>query len=388
MLKVYSTSRQYRRNLLVLSIILVVMSAVVGYCIGWYTGSLVINNKDTAEETVKLNNAITASIEIEQYRDNKLIAVYKKENDPLTRNFIAIIINTFLAMKYQGTPVPITFTDGTILNDFILDNAYNNKLKGTYIAIGNGTGTPSFTDYNMFNSVYMSRTVLTQETHNMTHYIAVIEAYFIIDEDMNITEVGLLLKTRIGSTYKYILLAHDTVYIIAKTYDAIVVKYVFTFTKPFTYNFAVLITRLVLSGLQYAYIVDINRITRCPDFGVDGAGDDLIKEDILMWLGNNPSPLFTMYKYDVSTKIAETSKTPRVTYGYNKTSIWVIIHGWIELDAEETATEVGLLLKTDGVWDYSWYPAWINILYIPLDTTLTGPGIHGVKIILYYSQEG
>ena len=90
----------------------VIVAAIILIVAGYYIGSYIkyqvtVKSKSTGiviESSSILNDAITVVVEVKHYRNDKLIGEYKKIVDPLTRNFIAIIVNTFFAQYYTGSP--------------------------------------------------------------------------------------------------------------------------------------------------------------------------------------------------------------------------------------------------------------------------------------------
>ncbi len=360
---------------------------IVGYIVGgylWYwLHTLYLANDGVVDGYVDLGNAITVIVEIKHYSDGRLVEEYKKVGDPLTRNFIAIVYNTFFAQYYRGSPLPVKTTDGVVWDDFILDTAYNSKIQGAYIAVGNGTGSPSFEDYKLFNQIAIKKVDYIDSKVNVTHYLAEVKATITADRNMTVSEVGLLLKYN----YKYVLLAHDIVDppMNVEQADIIVVTYKFVFTKPFVYNFATMIAGLVLGGRTTVNIRDIYGTWRTPDFGIDYYGDDRIHEDIKLWVGRTSNPSFSMYKFGTGGEVAESETTPVVRLGYNDTCAWITVRSGIATPPDITITEAGLILETDGCpYNYCYTANQFLILYSPLDVYVTSTEGVKVKFILYY----
>jgi len=249
-------------------ITIIMIALVIGYSLGVYlkhklnTKSCI--NDEVRESIHKLNDAFTIIIEVKHYRNGKLINEYRKVGDPLTRNLIGIILNTFFAQRYTDSVIPVKATDGYEWSDFILDTAWYSRIQGAYIALGSGTGTPSFTDYKLFSQVTLEQVEEPTIYHNTTHYEAYVSESFSIDTSFELTEVGLQLKY----ANKYILLTHDTVSppMDLQAGDTVSIAYKFVFTKPFTLNLAEMITKLILSGHTQVSLKDTEDNNVTPDF--------------------------------------------------------------------------------------------------------------------------
>ena len=230
----------------------------------------------------ELRNRIKVGLRI--YKNGEL--VYYNPNDPISYEWMKLIVNYLFGCIGMGCAYTITATDGmTLLGlETMYGTPYNPQPA---IAIGNGTTPASPEDYRLERQIAVyklySEDVVVNDTG--TSYDIYFRHVFTFQESINVSEAGLLLYARVlGSDtkyyWKYILIARDTFSpITVSAGEAIAVEYVVSVdysSPPFTREFwKVLVDYFLgLGGIGLGLGVSL-------DFGVDETDTyDLIRESI------------------------------------------------------------------------------------------------------------
>jgi len=165
---------------------------------------------------------ITASYSLKVYRDGELIAERHKENDPISIQWYRMVADMMFGFIRSGA---LTWYDtgygerNWVDTEIIYEcghACYEFSNPKAYIALGDGSGTPSLHDYKLFSEVTkdVPEMTVTDDSAN-SQYIVTYTKTFTIQQDFTLTEVGLLLYFDANSgdskTMVYLLVAHDSV---------------------------------------------------------------------------------------------------------------------------------------------------------------------------------
>jgi len=165
---------------------------------------------------------ITASYHILVYDSNGNVKAERhKENDPISIQWYRMVANMMFGFIRSGalTWYDTGYNERTWVDTRFCgyDDAYSHDPRA-YIALGNGSGTPSLYEYKIFSEVTkdLPSITVTDDTAN-SQYIVTYTKTFTIDSDFTLTEVGLLLRMDVDASvsgdknFVYMLVAHDSV---------------------------------------------------------------------------------------------------------------------------------------------------------------------------------
>jgi len=168
----------------------------------------IVLGKDVDEPGVA-SLKITASYEIKVYRGGELIVTRHKENDPISIQWYRMVANMMFGFIKDGA---VTWYDTGYNERTWVDTAGAGIDPRMYIALGSGSGTPSRSDYKLFNEVTkdISSMSVTDDSSNL-RFIIMYTKTFTVSSSFTLTEVGLELYVDSGYTSAYLLVAHDAV---------------------------------------------------------------------------------------------------------------------------------------------------------------------------------
>ena len=358
---------------------------------------------------------LSASYDIKVYRHGKLVAERSKDNDPISINWYKLVANFLLLGTNSGqlfswydtgynTHTSIN-TEFTYTYD---DHAYiYNPVM--YIALGNGTGTPSLNDYKLFNQVMSEEAVMTvQDDAVNQRFIITYTKTFLIKQQFTLTEVGLILNVNVGgSTHANVLFCHDLVQPSVQLYpnDAVSITYrveipynnAGVFTEWFynalidymlgykgttgnslTLKFASGNTGSIDSGTDYSYHVTAT----VPAYYTDTK--DSIEDYIHINLGTGQStanPLWQVYSLAsgvASVSITDTAHftTIKDTNG-NLTITYIAVHTFA---SAENISEIGLFLHTDRDGSINTAPDSLLLAYWVLPNPVQVEAYSGLRV--------
>jgi len=234
-----------QRSVIAIAIVLAIaVVSVAGYIYAYHVSQ---SESEIARESIEylteaLKNSVKASLKI--YKNGEL--VYYNPNDPITKHWAGLLVNTFLGCHALGCYQTVVFKEGT-------SGAYRlgtTDVIEVKLAIGNGTTPASFEDYTLENEI--ASVELTSADIAVIETEASFEVYlryaFPIDTDVNISEAGVYLYARDWErldkgilAWYHLLIVRDTFTPIAATAgDSIAVEYAFVFdvsSPPFTKTF-------------------------------------------------------------------------------------------------------------------------------------------------------
>ena len=182
---------------------------------------------------------ITASYHIVVYDSNGNVKAERhKENDPISIQWYRMVANMMFGFIRSGA---LTWYDiGYNERKWVDTGSYGINPKA-YIALGNGSGTPSLYDYKLFSEVTKDiPSMSVQDDASNQQYIVTYTKTFTVQQDFTLTEVGLLLylDTNAGGekTYVYLLVAHDTLNTTISLVSGDSVSVTYQLTIPYNTN--------------------------------------------------------------------------------------------------------------------------------------------------------
>jgi len=181
---------------------------------------------------------ITASYHIVVERDGRVIAERYKENDPISIQWYRMVADMMFGFIRSGA---LTWYDTGYNSRTWVDTGYGGISPKAYIALGNGSGTPSLYDYKLFSEVTKAVSSMSvQDDATNQQYIVTYTKTFTIQQDFTLTEVGLLLYLDVyeyyDKTYAYLLVAHDSVSPSIDLVDGDSVSITYQLTIPYNTN--------------------------------------------------------------------------------------------------------------------------------------------------------
>ena len=292
----------------------------------------------------------------------------------LTMNFFALIFDTWFGAA-EETPHPqdlleMRYHDGTVFKGMIDTENCGIKAGGLRMAIGTGTGTPQYDDFNLFRNYTMTKPDTFRKVNN-THYNITILGFFTPVDDINITEVGLFMSY----SGKYVLLVHDVLspHIEVSANETIGIFYCIYFTQPFTRQFCETLYKYLFSGItddSFSLRATDGYSTNGFDFYKDSYSNNYIHERLRIsfgsWFNQYTMPTYAYASYTDSDDLEV------LKYSYNSTHFTFIMDTIVVVSSSTTIYELGVDLLTDSrPEDWSYEARWFILLYFKNET-----GIH------------
>jgi len=331
---------------------------------------------------------ITASVEVKVLRNGEVIGHYEKVGDPITKQFYYMLVDNLFGWVRTSSPKYWYDTGGNTRTWIDTEEEGQNPI--AYIAIGQGSGTPSRNDYALFSEVMKDKAevTLTDDTAN-NKYVITYTKTFTSQSSFNLTEVGLMLYVDYSASqcvYKtYVLIAHDVLQspLNVSVGDSISVTYTievpYDTGGPFTKTFYAIFINYFLgykgtSGSSLTIVYESGSSTIFDGRDNDNPSDAQ-KVRIEVGSGSSSStPLWTTYA--LGSKVADIRQDNAqflVQYSENSTHITLKYIASLTFTSDTSVSEVGFSIEDDNRRKFL-------LLYFPLDSSISVPANGGLRV--------
>jgi len=318
---------------------------------------------------------ITASVEVKVLRNGEVIGHYEKVGDPITKQFYYMLVDNLFGWCCTSSPKYWYDTGGKTRTTTNVEDVGVNPI--AYIAIGQGSGTPSRNDYALFSEVMKDKAevTLTDDTTN-NKYVITYTKTFTSQTSFNLTEVGLMLYVDAGGN-TYVLIAHDVLQspLNVSVGDSISVTYTievpYDTGGPFTKTFYAILINYFLgykgtSGSSLTLISEGGSSTKFNDV-----------KNVYIEIGSGSSsqaPLWSTYALGSKVADIRQDNTQFLTqYSENSTHITLKYITSLTLTSDTSVSEVGF-----SIGDYNGRN--FLLLYFPLESAVNVPANGGLRV--------